>query len=130
MQCMVPGNASNEADGGRVASQLRKGVLEYCVLALLRGRPLCGVELVEQLSAGHVMATTQGTIYPLLSRLRRDALVDSQLRESAAGPPRRYYSLTDGGHAALEAFATYWPDFRDTVDHFLAEPLETSDENP
>ncbi|GGO45843.1 hypothetical protein GCM10012287_14760 [Streptomyces daqingensis] len=84
---------------------------------------------MEQLSAGHVMATTQGTIYPLLSRLRRDALVDSQLRESPAGPPRRYYSLTDSGHVALEAFAAYWPDFRDTVDHFLAEPLESSKEN-
>jgi PadR family transcriptional regulator PadR len=75
------------------------------------------------------MATTQGTIYPLLSRLRRDSLVHTQLRESPNGPPRRYYALTDTGHAALAAFATYWPDFRNAVNHFLAEPLETTREN-
>jgi PadR family transcriptional regulator PadR len=130
VQCMVPGNASYDADGGRAASQLRKGVLEYCVLALLRQGPRCGVELLEELAGASVMATTQGTIYPLLSRLRRDALVDTQLQESPNGPPRRYYALTDAGHAALEAFARYWPDFRNAVNHFLTPPLEATRENP
>jgi PadR family transcriptional regulator len=127
---MVPYLAMQDTrDGGRVASQLRKGVLEYCVLALLRQGPCCGVELLEELSGASVMATTQGTIYPLLSRLRRDALVDTALRESPNGPPRRYYALTDAGHAALDAFATYWPDFRNAVNHFLAEPMEVNREN-
>jgi DNA-binding PadR family transcriptional regulator len=61
----------------------------------------------------------RGTIYPLLSRLRRDGLVESVWRESAEGPPRRYYHLTDAGRAALAGFAHEWSRFRDAVDHFM-----------
>ncbi|MEI5098742.1 PadR family transcriptional regulator [Streptomyces sp. PmtG] len=106
----------------KAASQLRKGVLEYCVLALMREGPRYGVELVEELSAVTVMTTSQGTIYPLLSRLRRDRLVDTELRESPSGPPRRYYTLTPEGHTALADFTASWPLFRDAVDHFLTAP--------
>ncbi|WP_082317519.1 PadR family transcriptional regulator, partial [Streptomyces sp. NRRL WC-3549] len=58
--------------------------------------------------------------YPLLSRLRRDELVVTSWRESASGPPRRYYELTGAGHAALTEFTRTWPDFRDAVDGLLA----------
>ena len=105
--------------GGKVPSQLRKGVLEHCVLALLRNGPRYGVELLGELSAVSVMTTSQGTIYPLLSRLRREGLVDTELRESPSGPPRRYYTLTAVGRAALAEFTRAWPLFRDAVDHFL-----------
>ncbi|MFF6872159.1 helix-turn-helix transcriptional regulator [Streptomyces sp. NPDC012450] len=115
---MVPGEARSEA-AGKVAVQLRKGVLEYCVLALLRGGPRYGVEILDELAAVSVMTTSQGTIYPLLSRLRRDGLVDTELRESATGPARRYYTLTSSGRAALAEFTEDWPRFRDGVDHFL-----------
>ncbi|MEV0443175.1 PadR family transcriptional regulator [Streptomyces spectabilis] len=116
----------------KAASQLRKGVLEYCVLALMRDGPRYGVELVEELSAVTVMTTSQGTIYPLLSRLRRDRLVDTELRESPSGPPRRYYTLTPEGRTALADFTASWPLFRDAVDHFLAPaPRPSHDtENP
>lgn len=101
-------------------SQLRKGVLEYCVLAVLREGPRYGVEILDELAAVSVMTTSQGTIYPLLSRLRRDELVDTELRESPqGGAPRRYYVLTDAGRRALAEFAQGWPLFRDGVDHFL-----------
>jgi PadR family transcriptional regulator PadR len=109
-------------EGGRVPSQLRKGVLEHCVLALLRDGPKYGVELLSELSAVSVMTTSQGTIYPLLSRLRREGLVDTELRESPNGPPRRYYTLTAVGRAALADFTRAWPLFRDAVDHFLNDP--------
>ncbi|MEU3401922.1 PadR family transcriptional regulator [Streptomyces filamentosus] len=118
---MVPGNAKNEG-GGRVSSQLRKGVLEYCVLALLRHEPKYGVELLAELSAVSVMATSQGTIYPLLSRLRREGFVDTELRESPSGPPRRYYALTALGRTSLAEFTRAWPHFRNAVDHFLDDP--------
>lgn len=108
----------NEGEG-RVPSQVRKGVLEYCVLALLRNGPRYGVEILEELSVVSVMTTSQGTIYPLLSRLRREELVETHLRESPSGPPRRYYTLTDTGRAALAEFTRAWPLFRDAVDHFL-----------
>ncbi|MBW5485300.1 PadR family transcriptional regulator [Streptomyces bambusae] len=108
--------------GGRVPSQLRKGVLEHCVLALLRNGPRYGVEILAELSAVSVMTTSQGTIYPLLSRLRREGLVDTELRESPSGPPRRYYTLTPVGRATLTEFTQAWPLFRDAVDHFLNDP--------
>ncbi|MER7582615.1 PadR family transcriptional regulator [Kitasatospora sp. NPDC097691] len=120
---MVPGIANEGADGavdGPVATQLRKGVLEYCVLALLRDEPRYGVELLQELGRFPTLATSQGTIYPLLSRLRRAGLADTFLRDSASGPSRRYYTLTDAGRSALKEFATLWPAFRETVDHILA----------
>ncbi|MDJ1137176.1 PadR family transcriptional regulator [Streptomyces iconiensis] len=120
---MEPAEASNPAtQAGKAASQLRKGVLEYCVLALLRDGPRYAVELLRGLEAVELMATSQGTVYPLLSRLRRDELVATNWQESTSGPPRRYYELTPTGRAALDAFAAIWPDFRDAVDLFLGTP--------
>ncbi|MFD7729155.1 PadR family transcriptional regulator [Kitasatospora phosalacinea] len=118
---MIPGTASNEGGNtdGPVATQLRKGVLEYCVLALLRDEPRYGVELLQDLGRFPALATSQGTIYPLLSRLRRTGLADTFLRDSASGPSRRYYTLTDAGRSALEDFTALWPAFRETVDHVL-----------
>lgn len=118
MHCMEPDDASKRVPG-RAESQLRKGVIEYCVLALLRNGPLYGVELLAKLGSVEAMATSQGTIYPLLSRLRREELVDTTWQESPSGPPRRYYALTASGRSALAEFTAAWPDFRGAVDHFL-----------
>ncbi|MEU9617632.1 MULTISPECIES: PadR family transcriptional regulator [unclassified Streptomyces] len=115
---MERGKASRQAPE-KVESQLRKGVLEYCVLALMRDGPKYGVELLSELQGTGTLATSQGTVYPLLSRLRRDELVVTTWQESASGPPRRYYELTESGHAALAEFAGIWPGFRDAVDHLL-----------
>lgn len=115
---MEPDGARKGASG-KAESQLRKGVLEYCVLGLLRSGPRYGVELLEMLGAVKVTATSQGTIYPLLSRLRRDGLVDTTWQESPSGPPRRYYELTPLGETALAEFAEIWPDFRDAVNRFI-----------
>ncbi len=84
--CMEPGGASNELPE-KAEVQLRKGVLEYCVLALLRDGPKYGgVELLDHLQATGTLATSQGTVYPLLSRLRRDDLVVTTWRESPLRP--------------------------------------------
>ena len=72
---------------------MRRGLLPYCVLAMLRDTERYGFELVQALGSVDGMVTGQGTIYPLLSRLRRQGLVGTTWRESAAGPPRRYYQL-------------------------------------
>ncbi|MDI3406176.1 PadR family transcriptional regulator [Streptomyces cavernicola] len=123
---MEPGKASNRS-AGKAESQLRKGVLEYCVLALMQDGPRYGVELLRELERSGALATSQGTVYPLLSRLRRDELVETSWRESTSGPPRRYYELTDAGRAALAEFARIWPGFRDAVDHFLVPPQGRSE---
>lgn len=106
-------------ESGAVLAQLRRGILEYCVLALLRDKEHYGFELVKGLSQVDGMVTSEGTIYPLLSRLRRDGLVETTWRESSAGPPRRYYRLTATGKEALEWFTGEWIRFRNGVDHVL-----------
>jgi PadR family transcriptional regulator PadR len=100
-------------------AQMRKGTLQYCVLALLADDERYGFDLVRSLAETDGMVTSEGTIYPLLSRLRRDGLVETTWRESTSGPPRRYYRLTAHGRAALDAFKGEWGRFRDAVDHFV-----------
>jgi PadR family transcriptional regulator PadR len=109
-----------------ILSQMRRGVLEYCVLALLQGGEQYGFELVRMLSQVDGMVTTEGTIYSLLSRLRREQLVTTFWRESESGPPRRYYQLTDAGQKALTDFIVEWARFREAVDKLLK--LEKSDD--
>lgn len=74
---------------------------------------------VRRLAGVDGTVTSEGTIYPLLSRLRRDGLVATTWRESTHGPPRRYYRATDTGRAALFEFGREWDRFRDAVDHFI-----------
>jgi PadR family transcriptional regulator, regulatory protein PadR len=112
MQSMVP-----PQDG--LLAQMRRGTLQYCVLALLHREERYGFDLVRALGDVDGMVTSEGTIYPLLTRLRRDGLVESTWRESRTGPPRRYYRLTRAGRAALDAFIQEWSRFRDAVDHFV-----------
>ena len=100
-------------------SQLRRGVIEYCVLAMLQDGERYGVELVRALGQVDGLVTSEGTLYPLLARLRREGLADTTWRESAAGPPRRYYRLTSSGRAALAAFTAEWIRFRSAVDQLL-----------
>jgi PadR family transcriptional regulator PadR len=100
-------------------AQMRRGTLQYCVLSLLADEERYGFDLVRSLAELDGMVTSEGTIYPLLSRLRRDGLVESNWQESPSGPPRRYYRLTNAGRAALDAFRLEWRRFRDAVDHFV-----------
>jgi PadR family transcriptional regulator PadR len=98
---------------------MRRGTLEFCVLALLRDEERYGFDLVRALGSADGMVTSEGTIYPLLTRLRRDGLVASSWQESPSGPPRRYYRLTSRGRSALDQFATEWQRFRAAVDGFI-----------
>jgi PadR family transcriptional regulator, regulatory protein PadR len=100
-------------------TQMRRGTLQYCVLALLAEEERYGFDLVRALAEADGMVTSEGTIYPLLSRLRRDGLVESTWQESPSGPPRRYYRPTEAGRAALEGFKREWDRFRDAVDYFV-----------
>ena len=107
------------AIGEGVISQLRRGVLEFCVLALLRDDERYGFEIVRALSEANGLVTSEGTVYPLLSRLRKEGVVETTWRESPSGPPRRYYRLTAAGQALLAAFTAEWVRFRKSVDALL-----------
>ena len=106
-------------DETKSLSQLRRGVLEYCVLSLLKDTNLYAFDLVRRLSETDGMVISEGTIYPLLTRLRLEGWVSTTWAESVEGPPRRYYSLTPTGDGALLAFAAQWRRFRDAVDAML-----------
>jgi len=110
---MEPGEAQNPL------TQLRRGVIEYCVLALLTTDELYGFDLVKRLGESEGLVTSEGTIYPLLSRMRRAGWVTTTWRESESGPPRRYYAITRAGQHALDGFTAEWSRFRDSVDGVL-----------
>jgi len=114
---MVLGTARNPIP------ELSRGVVEHCVLALLREGESYAFELVRVLGA-RGLVTSEGTIYPLLARLRRDGLVSTDWRESDAGPPRRYYRITDEGRRVLDTFITDWTAFRDAVDALLPGAMQ------
>lgn len=94
------------------APQLRKGALEIAVLALVaageRDAGVYGGALVEELGHFPSLAAKQGTVYPLLSRLRQHGLVSTTWQESPSGPPRRYYRLTEAGRARLTSQQDTW----------------------
>ena len=97
--------------------QLKKGVLTLCVLALLNRRDSYAYEIASTLSDAIDMG--EGTIYPLMRRLQQDGLVDTYLQESASGPPRKYYRLTDGGKRSFIAQKGEWAVFSKAVDNIL-----------
>jgi PadR family transcriptional regulator, regulatory protein PadR len=112
------------SDAPKLMCQMRRGAVEYCVMAALRDRDCYGLELARILAASGELASSDGTIYPLLSRLRRNGLVETFWRESGQGPPRRYYKLTDRGGESLKLFIERWKRFRSAVDQILADGAE------
>ena len=100
-------------------TELRRGVLGSCVLALLDERPRFGLELVRELAAAGGLLTSDGTVYPLLSRLREAGLVTSEWQDAAGERARRYYFITEQGRDQLKAFRAEWTDFARTVDGVL-----------
>jgi PadR family transcriptional regulator PadR len=93
---------------------IRKGLLEFLVLKIVGGRSVYVADILRRL-AGTEFATQEGTLYPLLSKLRRENLVSYAWQESDAGPPRKYYQLTDAGRAQLAALDDYWAQLNRTV---------------
>lgn len=113
----------------RGLAQLRRGVLEFCVLALLQKESTYGFDLVSKLSAIDNMVTSEGTIYPLLARLRRSGHVETSWQESESGPPRRYYRVTPTGMGALSSFEADWGRFKRSIDAILGDEETTEARN-
>ena len=98
-------------------TQLKKGALELCVLAQLRDRDRYGYELVSAIS--EEIEVTLGTIYPLLKRINQTGYVVTETRESADGPARKYYHLTDAGRSALARNTEEWFDFSNKINKMI-----------
>ena len=105
-------------------SQMRKGMLEYCVLLLLRRQPSYANDIIKQLKDADLIVV-EGTLYPLLSRLKKDGLLTYEWQESFQGPPRKYYAMTDDGALALREMDATWNALTRTVE-LLKNSIVTS----
>src|SRR3954451_11230071 len=95
--------------------QLRKGLLEFLLLDIVSSGDVYAADILERLERTD-FATREGTLYPLLSRMRREGLLDYDWRESVSGPPRKYYRLTDLGREHLDEFRAYWDSLTRLID--------------
>jgi len=102
-------------------AQFKKGVLELCVLALLKGKDCYGYELVNSISED--IEISEGTIYPLLRRLSQDNLLLTYLQESEEGPPRKYYKITELGVEKQHELEKEWKEFAEKVEKILGRDL-------
>lgn len=103
--------------------QLRKGCLELAILAALWNGRLYGLEILRHLESGSDLIVSEGTVYPLLSRLKALGLLQSEWVESDAGHPRKYYSLTSLGRQRARDMARFWTGFSESLNKLLA-PLQ------
>jgi PadR family transcriptional regulator PadR len=95
-------------------SAIRKGLLEFLLLKIIAADKVYVADILKQLSATE-FSTQEGTLYPLLSRMRREGLLDYEWQESDAGPPRKYYKLTAKGREQLRETADYWQKINGTI---------------
>ncbi|MBN1986847.1 MAG: PadR family transcriptional regulator [Prolixibacteraceae bacterium] len=95
-------------------AQMRKGVLEYCILLILDGKPLYATNILQGLKEAK-MIVVEGTLYPLLTRLKNDGLLTYKWEESTQGPPRKYYELTASGRKFLKELEGSWDELVDAV---------------
>jgi PadR family transcriptional regulator, regulatory protein PadR len=96
-------------------SPLRKGLLEFLILDIVSSGEVYVADILERLDRTD-FATREGTLYPLLSKMRREGLLDYDWRESATGPPRKYYRLTKLGQESLAEFRAYWTSLTTLID--------------
>lgn len=97
-------------------SQMRKGMLEYCILLLLERQPAYTSDIIRQLKEAELLVV-EGTLYPLLNRLKKEGLLQYEWEESRMGPPRKYYALTDEGRQVLDGLDKAWGEIASTVNY-------------
>jgi PadR family transcriptional regulator PadR len=109
-------------------TQLRKGLLDLCLLNLLSRGECYGYDLVQELRRSDVLHMREGTVYPVLARLEEDGLVRGEVRASEAGPPRKYYTITRVGKGALALMNEHWQSVEDAVRYARGQESEDRDE--
>ena len=112
----------NKMNVDNVKSQMRKGMLEYCILLLLHREPSYASDIILNLKEAKLIVV-EGTLYPLLTRLKNDDLLSYEWVESTQGPPRKYYRLTPKGEEFLAGLQLAWDELADTVNHLRSKLL-------
>ena len=99
-----------------VKSQMRKGILEYCILLLLKKESAYSSDIIQKLQEAKLIVV-EGTLYPLLTRLKNSELLSYRWVESTQGPPRKYYQLTEKGEQFLSELENSWEELTNTITH-------------
>ncbi len=118
------------ASAERWEAQLRKGALEMAILAALWKGRAYGLEIIRLLESQSQLVLAEGTIYPILSRLKNDGLLTSEWVEAEAGHPRKYYALTQAGRRRLTAMAEAWVGFSRGLGRLIAPVLQKQEAAP
>ena len=105
----------NQTNIENIKSQMRRGVLEYCILSILDKSDAYASELIGKLKDARIIVV-EGTLYPLLTRQKNQGLLTYRWEESTQGPPRKYYSITDKGRAVLLEMDKVWKELVETLD--------------
>jgi PadR family transcriptional regulator, regulatory protein PadR len=103
-----------------IKSQMRKGYLEYCILLILRKKPAYTSDIISELKEAKLIVV-EGTLYPLLTRLKNGELLDYKWEESTQGPPRKYYEMTDRGSGFLDELENSWNEIYNVVKKIKGE---------
>lgn len=111
-----------ETTAEQVQSQMRKGILEYCILLIIARGKVYASEILSELKTADLLVV-EGTLYPLLSRLKSAGYLEYTWAESVAGPPRKYYTLTPAGQENLSLLHRTWKTLATSIAH-LAQPYE------
>lgn len=98
----------------KTKAQMRKGILELCVLSIIKGSEVYPSDIIKELKQ-HKLIVVEGTIYPLLNRLKDASLLSYQWKESKSGPPRKYYQITHEGESVLSDLISTWEDLNIAV---------------
>ena len=104
----------NTVNKQNTITQMRRGILEFCILTLISDGDIYSAELIDRLKKANLLVT-EGTLYPLLSRLRKAELLQYRWEESQSGPPRKYYSLTAKGKSFLDSLDKAWKEIEESV---------------
>lgn len=99
-----------------VKSQMRKGILEYCIFLIVKKEPAYSSDIIQKLQEAKLIVV-EGTLYPLLSRLKNSELLSYRWVESTQGPPRKYYQLTEKGEQFLKELENSWEELTNTITH-------------
>lgn len=102
-------------------TQMLKGILDWCVLSIIKDEKLFSQEIVAKLKEKGFSDTSEGTLFPLMLRLEKDGYVDSEKKDNPLGASRKYYIISDKGKDALSEFILEWQSFKNKVDNILEE---------
>lgn len=107
----------------KTKAQMRKGVLELCILSIILEKEAYASDILEQLKSAKLIVV-EGTLYPLLTRLKNEGFLDYHWEESKSGPPRKYYKLTPLGESFLTELTSAWTELQDAVNLFIEPKLK------